>query len=104
MVSQMSLASEAYQSLAYRYSETEIMEGKIIDEVKGRLGEIQSEPFKRTVTENLVKSEKQFEESIVQVLRKNISEQSQELKDTSLNIIAKLQESVEANSECFCPC
>ncbi len=97
MVSQMSLASEAYQSLAYRYSETEIMEGKIIDEVKGRLGEIQSS-LSKDVTENLVKSEKQFEESIVQVLRKNISEQSQELKDTSLNIIAKLQESVEANS------
>jgi hypothetical protein len=98
MVSQMSLASAAYQALANRYSETEVMEGKIIDEVKGRLGEIQSD-ISRDLTENLVKSEKQFEENIVHVLSKNISEQNQQLKDTSQDIMAKLQDSVKANSD-----
>jgi hypothetical protein len=98
MVSQMSLASAAYQALANRYSETEVMEGKIIDEVKGQLGEIQSS-ISRDVTENLVKSEKTFEENIVNTLNKNILEQSQELKDTSLNIVAKLQDFVKANSD-----
>ena len=98
MVSQMSLASAAYQALANRYSETEVMEGKIIDEVKGRLGEIQSD-ISRDLTENLVKSEKQFEENIVHVLSKNISEQNQQLKDTSRDIMAKLQDSVKANSD-----
>ena len=94
----MSLASAAYQALANRYSETEVMEGKIIDEVKGRLGEIQSD-ISRDLTENLVKSEKQFEENIVHVLSKNISEQNQQLKDTSRDIMAKLQDSVKANSD-----
>jgi len=98
MVSQMSLASAAYQALANRYSETEVMEGKIIDEVKGRLGEIQSD-ISRDLTENLVKSEKQFEENILHVLSKNISEQNQQLKDTSRDIMAKLQDSVKANSD-----
>lgn len=50
-------------------------------------------------TENLVKSEKQFEENIVHVLSKNISEQNQQLKDTSQDIMAKLQDSVKANSD-----
>jgi len=131
MISQMSLASEAYKTLAIRYSDTRILEGKIIDEVKSGLDNLQanisndmSENLKNSeqhlegkiidevksgldnlqanisndMSENLKNSEQQLEKNIIQVLNETISEQNQNLKTISLNVIEKLQKSVEENA------
>ena len=97
MVSQLSSASEAYQALAIRYSDTRVLEGKIIDEVKSGLDSMQV-TISNDVIENIKNADEHFEKNILQALNQTISEQNENLKITSQNINENLQKSVEANS------
>lgn len=94
MVSQMSLASEAYNGLASHYSNTKLLEEKIIKEVKVGLGVVQSE-ISSSLEESLKDTEQQFHENISQGFERSRLDQEQREINTSKGIMGDVKNNLE---------
>tara|TARA_B100000780_G_scaffold84274_1_gene57654 strand:+ start:2872 stop:4077 length:1206 start_codon:yes stop_codon:yes gene_type:complete len=85
MVSRIVATSEAFQVLADRYSDTNILEGKIINEVKESVGELQSNILTETRI-NSTNLQKVLEEQVIHDVKESMGElQSNILSEARTN-------------------
>ena len=85
MVSRIVATSEAFQVLADRYSDTNILEGKIINEVKESVGELQSNILTETRI-NSTNLQKVLEEQVMHDVKESMGElQSNILSEARTN-------------------
>jgi len=97
MVSQISSTSDAYKALAVHYSDTRVLEGKIIDEIKSGIDSMQV-TISSDIVDNIKISEAQFEKNILKALSETALGQKEDLKNASEKVIESLQKTIEENS------